>query len=117
MKTSNHFMLLFRFQPNFEYRPTEEDIAQQQQLWGKFIGNIAIQEKLVSTDRLGFEGRTIAADLKETEGVLISDNLMVSGYMVVKANSLEEAVTMAKDCPILKMNGNVEVRPIIPMEA
>ena len=117
MKTSNQFMLLFRFQPNFEYRPTKEDIAEQQQLWGKFIGNIAIQEKLIATERLGFEGKTVASDLQETEGVLISEKLMVSGYMVVKANSLEEAVLMAKDCPILKMNGNVEVRPIIPMEA
>ena len=37
--------------------------------------------------------------------------------MVVKAKSLEEAVAMAKDCPILKMNGNIEVRAIVPMEA
>lgn len=116
MKTTHHFMLLFRFQPNFEYRTTNEDIAEQQQLWGKFIGNIAIQEKLISTDRLGFEGRTISSSLQESEGIHIAENQTVSGNMVVRANSLEEAVTMAKACPILQMNGTVEVRPIIPME-
>ncbi|MFY0602035.1 MAG: hypothetical protein JXR03_20340 [Cyclobacteriaceae bacterium] len=84
--------------------------------WSSFIGNIAIKEKLESTQQLGFEGKQIAADLSTTEGVLISDNKMISGNMIVKANSLGEAVEMAKDSPILKMGGTVEVRNIIPMQ-
>jgi len=35
--------------------------------------------------------------------------------MVVRANTLAEATEMAKDCPILKMGGTVEVRSINPM--
>jgi len=117
MKTLNHFMFLFRFQPNFKYHPSEEERAAQRQLWGEFIGNIAIQEKLVATHQLGFEGITITSDFTETEGIHISENQTLGGNMVVKANSLEEAVTLAKNCPILKMNGTVEVRTILPMEA
>ena len=110
-------MLLFRFQPDFNYQPTEEELAQQQQQWGEFIGNVAIQEKLVSTHQLGFEGITIAADLTETEGIHIAENQTLGGNMVIKANGLEEAVAIAKNCPILQMNGTVEVRSIIPMES
>ncbi len=108
-------MMVFRYTPNPEYRPTAEEIAQMKQDWGSFIGNIAIKEKLESTHQLGFEGKQIAADLTVSEGILIADTKMVSGTMIVKANSLEEAVEMAKDSPILKMGGTVEVRSIIPM--
>lgn len=110
-------MLLFRFRPTIEYEPSKEELTEQHQKWGEFIGNIAIQEKLVHTHQLGFEGMTIATDLEETEGIHISENQTLGGNMVVKANSLEEAVTLAKNCPILQMNGSVEVRSIVPMES
>jgi hypothetical protein len=35
--------------------------------------------------------------------------------MVLKADSMEAATELAKNCPILMMGGNVEVREIIPM--
>ncbi|MFK7813103.1 MAG: YciI family protein [Maribacter sp.] len=116
MKATQNFMMVFRFTPNFEYQPTEIEMAQMKEQWGNFIGNIAIKEKLVSTYQLGFEGKQISADLSVSEGILISENKTLGGNMVVKANSLEEAITMAKDCPILKMGGTVEVRTITPME-
>jgi len=115
MKVEQTFMMVFRYTPNPEYRPTSEEIAQMKEDWGSFIGNIAIKEKLESTHQLGFEGKQIAADLTVSPGVLISDNKMVSGNMIVKANSLDEAVEMAKASPILKMGGMVEVRNIMPM--
>jgi hypothetical protein len=85
------------------------------QQWGAFIGHIAIQEKLVSTHQLGFEGKQIFADQSVTDGIHISDNQTLGGNMIVKANTLDEAVEMAKNCPILSMGGSVEVRAIRPM--
>ena len=117
MNKEQIFMMLFRFKPDFTRQPTEEDLAKMKEQWGAFIGNIAISEKLVSTYRLGFEGRTIQADASVIDGLLISDEKIVSGNMVVKANSLEEVCELAKDCPVLRMGGTVEVRAIAPMEA
>ncbi|MBV6646810.1 MAG: hypothetical protein KI790_15235 [Cyclobacteriaceae bacterium] len=108
--------MLFRFKPDFSHRPSEQELAKMKEQWGSFIGNIAISEKLVSTYRLGFEGKSIQSDLSVTDGVLIAEEKMISGNMVVKANSLEEASELAKDCPILKMGGTIEVRTITPME-
>jgi len=116
MSNEQIFMMLFRFKPDLSYRPTEEDLAKMQEQWGGFIGNLAISEKLVSTYRLGFEGKNIHSDSSVTDGILISDEKTVSGNMVVKANSLEEASELAKGCPILSMGGTVEVRSITPME-
>ena len=115
MKTEQTFMMVFRFSPNPQYQPTTREIEQMKQDWGSFIGNIAIKEKLESTHQLGFDGKQILANSDVTDGVLISKNQTISGNMIVKANSMDEAVEMAKDSPILKMGGSVEVRNIIPM--
>jgi len=117
MNNEQIFMMLFRFMPDFSHRPTEQELAAMKEQWGSFIGNIAISEKLVSTYRLGFEGKSIQSDTSVTDGILIADEKTISGNMVVKANSLEEASELAKGCPILKMGGTVEVRSIAPMEA
>ncbi len=116
MKKEQNFMMVFRFQPDFSKQPSAEDMQAMKQSWGTFIGNIAISEKLVSTNQLGFEGKKIQADLSVTDGIHLSESQTLGGNMIVKANSIDEATEMAKGCPILKMGGSVEVRSIIPME-
>jgi hypothetical protein len=115
METKKEFMLLFRYEPSNDYVPTQSEMDEMHKSWGAFIGNIAIQEKLVSTHQLGFEGVKIFADKKSSPGIYLSNNQTVAGNMIVKANSIEEATEMAKNCPILNMGGNVEVRSIQPM--
>jgi hypothetical protein len=114
MVQSNEFMFVFRFEPN-NRQPTEVELNEMHQQWGSFIGDIAIQEKLVSTHQLSFEGKQILADKSVTEGIHVSENQMLGGNMIVKANTMNEAVEMAKSCPVLLMGGSVEVRAIQPM--
>lgn len=38
-----------------------------------------------------------------------------SGYSIIKAGSIDEAVTHAKGCPVLQSGGNVEVAEIIEL--
>lgn len=115
MIQKNDFMLLFRYEPNNNYQPTEVEMNEMHQQWGAFIGNIVIQEKLVSTHQLSFEGKQIFANKSVTEGIHIADKQTLGGNMIVKASTIDEAVEMAKDCPILLMGGTVEVRAIQPM--
>lgn len=109
------FMLLFRYTPQPNNPPNSEEMEQIHQAWGAFIGNIAIQEKLVSTHQLGMEGVQIAADHSIREGIHSAEQQTLGGNMIVRANSMNEAVEMAKACPILFMGGTVEVRDIQPM--
>jgi len=95
--------------------PSAEDLKVQHERWGTFIGDIAIQEKLVSTHRLNFDGKQIHPDGSVTPGFYLANQQAVSGNMIVRANGLDEAVEMAKGCPILTMGGTVEVRQINPM--
>ena len=115
MKNVQEFMMIFRFTPNQDFQPTPEQEKEMHEQWGSFIGNIAIQEKLVSTHQLGFEGKLISANKEVSEGISVLENQTAGGNMIVKANSIEEATEMAKNCPILLMGGSVEVRNINPM--
>jgi len=115
MTNSKNFMMIFRFEPNPAYQPTQEDINNQQQQWGAFIGNLAVTEKLVSTNQLGFEGKQLSADLTVREGINVAEGQTLGGNMIVKAETIDEAIELAKACPILQMGGTVEVRDIMPM--
>lgn len=115
MKMSKEFMLLFRFEPDFTYQPSSEDLVKEQQQWGNFIGNLAMQEKLVSTYQLGFEGKQVTTNQEVTNGIYRCGNETLAGNLVVIAQSLDEVVEISKSCPILSMGGSVEIREIIPM--
>lgn len=115
MVQKNEFMLVFRYEPNNNYQPSETEMNEMHQQWGAFIGNIAIQEKLVSTHQLGFEGKQVFANKSVVNGIHIAEKQTLGGNMIVKANTIDEAVEIAKNCPILLMGGNVEVRAIQPM--
>ena len=98
MENKQEFMLIFRFQPDFNYVPSPEELEQMGQQWGAYFGKLAGEGKLVSTHQLGFEGLMVAA-----------------GNLIVIADNIQEAVEIAKQSPILLMGGNVEVRSINPM--
>jgi hypothetical protein len=115
MKTSNEFMLVFRFEPNFNYQPTAEDLAKMGQEWGAYFGSLAQAGQMVSTHQLGFEGVQVAADQSVTEGIHIANKQTLGGNLIVKVDTMEEAIAIAKQSPILNMGGTVEVRSINPM--
>ncbi|MGL5888501.1 MAG: YciI family protein [Bacteroidia bacterium] len=115
MSQSKEFMLLFRFDATQTHQPTEAELAEQNQQWGSFIGNIAMQDKLVSTHHLGFEGKEVSADKSVTDGIYVAQSEMLGGNMIIRAASIDEAVEISKDCPILAIGGRVEVREILPM--
>lgn len=105
------FMLIFRHEDGHKVASPE-----QIQIWMKqtmdWIGGIAAQNKYVGGNGLPFDEAKVVhhnnvvingpfGDIKETIG----------GYIVVRADSVEEAVEFAKGCPVLQGEGNtVEVR-------
>ena len=114
MDKLKEFMLLFRFEPT-QAEPAQEQENEMHKQWGAFIGGVAAQGKLVSTHQLGFEGRQIGAGQTVDEGIHIAEKQTTGGNMVLMAASMDEAVDLAKKCPILSMGGTVEVRDIVPM--
>ncbi len=79
-----------------------------------WIGGIAAQNKFSSGRGLPFEdARVVASNKIVTNGPFGDIKETIGGFIVVKADSVEEAVEFAKGCPVLQGEGNtVEVRKI-----
>lgn len=107
------FILIFRHQDGGKVASPE-----QMQAWMKqtmdWIGGIAAQNKFVSGTGLPFDGAKIVHSNKMvTDGPFGEIKETIGGYIIVRAESPDEAAEFAKGCPILQGEGNtVEVRQI-----
>lgn len=110
------FMMLFRHVPNPNYMPSPEEIKAEIKKWQDWIGSIAAQGKFSSTNRLSYEGRVVKPGNVVTDGPYAEIKEIIGGYIIVKADNFEDAVEMAKGCPMLQIDGHVEVRQFMAIE-
>jgi hypothetical protein len=91
---------------------------EQIQVWMKqtmdWIGGIAAQNKFVRGEGLYFDDAKVVRHAGiVTDGPFGEIKETLGGYIVVKAESVDEAVEFAKGSPVLQGDGNtVEVRRI-----
>ena len=107
------FMLLFR-QPSFDYsKASPKEMQAVAKKWQDWAEGIAAQGKIASKGpRLALEGKVLKSGGVITDGPFVEIREMLGSFMIVKAESLEEATTLAHGCPALDANGSVEIRPI-----
>lgn len=111
------FMFLFIGGDDVWDAKSPEEQQEHLQGWQQWIGAIAQQEKFVGGERLHQHGKTIhPGGSKITDRPLAEAKELVGGYLLVKADSLDEATDMAKDCPGIQWDTRVEVREIWPTE-
>lgn len=106
---------LFIFRSDFKNIPqgSPEEMQAMTKKWMDWIGGIAAQNKLSERgNRLSYGGKVLRANNVITDGPYTEIKESVGGYTAVKAETLEEAVELAKGCPILTFGGNVEIREI-----
>ena len=91
---------------------------EQMQAWMKqtmdWIGGIAAQNKFSGGNGLPFEdSRVVRHNNVVTNGPFGEIKETIGGFIIVKADSVDEAVEFAKGCPVLQGEGNsVEVRKV-----
>ncbi len=78
--------------------------------WGAWFGKLG--DSIVDAGNpFGSGGKAV-----EKSGVSTIKNHPATGYTIVKANSLDDAVELAKDCPVLEEpDGAVRVYETLPM--
>src|ERR1700759_662339 len=106
----NEYILIFRHEDGSKVASPE-----QIQVWMKqtmeWIGGIAAQNKFVGGNGRAFDGaRVVHHNKTVTDGPFGEIKETLGGYVVVKAESSEEAAEFAKGSPVLQGEGNtVEV--------
>jgi hypothetical protein len=107
------FILIFRHQDGNKVASPE-----QIKIWMKqtmdWIGGIAAQNKFSGGNGLPFEdSKVVRPNNVVTDGPFGEIKETIGGYIIVKADSVDEAVEFAKGSPVLQGEGNsVEVRKI-----
>lgn len=110
------FLLVFRT----DYSATPERTVEEAQAitlkWMDWIKSIASENKLVDRGRrLHNSGRVLKSEDVIINGPYTEIKESIGGYTLIKAESYEDAIALAKYCPILSFGGNVEIREISPL--
>ncbi|MCW3465202.1 YciI family protein [Chitinophaga nivalis] len=105
------FLLIFRINDQPHANPTPEQM-QERMNW---LAGIAARNQLVDKGNRLAAGpaKTVKPGNIVTDGPYTEIREFISGYMLVKAADIADAVTMAQANPILKMGGSVEVRTVL----
>jgi hypothetical protein len=105
------FALIFRLNKDSNAKPSPEQI-QERMNW---LASIAAQDKLADKGNTlsPVSAKTIKPGNVVTDGPYAEIKEFISGYMIVKTETLEEAIELAKANPIFKIGGNIEVREIL----
>ena len=110
------FLLVFRNDYKAVPAGSPGEMQTMMKKWMDWIGGIAAQNKLVDRgNRLTSDGKVVKGNNVITDGPYTEVKELIGGYTLIKAESLDEATELSKNCPILSVGGNVEVREINPM--
>ncbi|HTR80650.1 MAG TPA: YciI family protein [Bacteroidota bacterium] len=111
----SEFMLLFRNDVKaWSHQTSPDQVQAAAKQWQDWIGGIVAQNKFVSSgNRLSVDGKVVRPNNVVTDGPYAEIKESLAGYMIIKANGYDEALALAKGCPILASGGNVEVRKFV----
>ena len=109
----DEFVLIFRHMDGKEVASPEQ-IQQWMQMTMDWIGSIAAQNKFVAGVGLPFDdAKVVHSNQMVTNGAFGDIKETIGGYIIVRAESVDEAVEFAKGSPVLLGEGNtVEVRKV-----
>jgi hypothetical protein len=112
----NQYLLLLRGGKPMTEKTEAENLAEMQ-AWGAYMGQLAQGGNMVGGLPLQAGGAVVSAGSTTSEPVTSSSEGIVGGYLIVHANDLAHATELAKGCPHVASEGNIEVREIAPMPA
>ncbi|MEM6768545.1 MAG: YciI family protein [Bacteroidota bacterium] len=108
----NEFMLFIREDVSRVETLSEEAFQAEIEEFTAWVEEMAKTGNFVSGDPLESTGRYILKDTISSDGPFIESKEAISGYVIIRAKDIEEAVSLAQKSPIFKYNGLIELRPI-----
>lgn len=106
------FVLLFtRDVKSRDRQPSPHQLQQAVTKWQHWFAYIAAHNRLAFPVRLwDREGRVVQQGRAVCYGPYTERSEAVTGMVIITAGNYEEAITLAKHCPVLEWGGMVEIR-------
>ena len=114
MSTQTHhagYMLIFRGTDWYKGLSPEE-MQQVSDKWMAWFKGLMASGKAVAGNPLEREGKIVSKNRVVSDGPFAESKETIGGYFLLKVNTMDEALAIAKDCPGLPFGIRVEVRAI-----
>lgn len=94
-------------------QPSPEQLQVYMQQYHRWVDSIAAKNQFVGGKGLSTEGKVIRFNRVVTDGPFAEVKESLAGFITIRAANLDDAVSIASECPILNGEGNsVEVRKL-----
>lgn len=102
------FIFLFRGGKTTE--ASDSELIAHENAWDDWMMALEQRELLIDGSPL-MDDAVIVDGQSEQRGEETGD-YSVTGYLILEAKNLDEAVKLTKGCPIFEFGGSIEVRPL-----
>jgi len=107
------FMLLFSGSDVYQPQQSPESLQVLTEKMIAWVGNLSDNGLHVSSDKLQRSGKKVIGFSKLISDIPFSNGKsIIGGCTIVLAKDLDQAVEIAKNCPMLSTNASIEVRPV-----
>jgi hypothetical protein len=109
------FIYLFRSNPTAYQSMSPEQMQQNLKKWMDWKDTLEKNGHIhMLGERLDGTGKVVKGKAKTViDGPYVEVKDFVQGYLLVEAKDLDQAVELAKGCPVLNLDGTVEIRPFL----
>ncbi|RHX83529.1 YciI family protein [Leptospira stimsonii] len=95
-------------------QPSPQQLEVYMKQYHDWVEGIVLRKKFLGGTGLSTEGKVIKPNQVISEGPFVEIKESLAGFITILADNFEDAVSIAKECPILGGDGNsVEVRRIV----
>jgi hypothetical protein len=109
------FIYLFRSNPAAYRSMSPEQMQQTMKKWMDWKDALEKNGNIHQLgDRLDGTGKVVRGKAKSvSDGPYVEVKDFIQGFLILNATGMDQAVELAKGCPILEGDGTVEIRPFV----
>lgn len=108
------YALLLRTGPDYQETATGEHERQRVQEYGAWARSVYQSGVEIRGEKLNDDSRLLNEATEQVPAAGAQESARLSGFFLINAPNLEEALRIARGCPHLRYGGTIEVRPIAP---
>jgi hypothetical protein len=106
----NNYIVLFREPDGREEEHSAEEIVRHRANWQRWFEEWSGKGRIAGGNGLTLNGRILFGNGEVVNDIHRNGKEIVGGFLLLKADSLEEAAAIAGSCPIYEFDGYAEVR-------